>query len=155
MEEIIIVGVELDCDINTAFSMFTQSIQLEKWLTLKANVEPHFRGKYELFWNPEDPESDSTIGCKITGYEKDKFISFNWKGPVEFASLMNSTDPLTHVVVFFSNNIPPVNKLGVGIPLALNADPSVPPLIGWRITSKPASSIAFFVKSITFCSFSI
>ena len=71
---------------------------------MKANVEPTFGGKYELFWDPEHPENDSTIGCKITGIEKNKFISFEWKGPAEFNSFMNFVDPLTHLIVFFSHN---------------------------------------------------
>ncbi|GAF87159.1 unnamed protein product, partial [marine sediment metagenome] len=27
-------------------------------------------GKYELFWEPENRENNRTIGCKITGIEK-------------------------------------------------------------------------------------
>ncbi|MFX0059767.1 MAG: SRPBCC domain-containing protein [Candidatus Hodarchaeota archaeon] len=104
MENIILVKEEIDCDVESAFSMFTNNELLEKWLTLKANVEPTYGGRYELFWVPEHPENDSTIGCKITGIEKNKFISFEWKGPKEFKSFMNSVDPLTHVIVFFSHN---------------------------------------------------
>lgn len=29
-----------------------------------AAVDPKVGGKYELFWNPEDREKDSTISCK-------------------------------------------------------------------------------------------
>ncbi len=104
MEKIILIKEELDCDIKSAFSMFTVSELLETWLTEKACVEPILGGNYELFWSLENPEVDSTIGCKITGLEKNKFISFNWKGPKEFNSFMNFADPLTHVIVFFSQN---------------------------------------------------
>jgi uncharacterized protein YndB with AHSA1/START domain len=104
MENIILITEEIDCDVKTAFSMFTENELLQKWLTVKANVEPLLGGKYELFWTPEYPENDSTIGCKITGIEKNKFISFDWKGPTEFKSFMNFADPLTHVIVLFSNN---------------------------------------------------
>ncbi len=104
MEHIILVKEEINCDVNTAFSMFTKNELLENWLTIKADVDPKLGGKYELFWVPEHPENDSTIGCKITGIEKNKFISFDWKGPAEFKSFMNFADPLTHVIVFFSHN---------------------------------------------------
>jgi uncharacterized protein YndB with AHSA1/START domain len=81
--------------------MFTVNEKLESWLTEEADVEPRVDGKYELFWNPEDKRYDSTIGCKITAIEQDKFLSFEWKGPKQYNDFMNSADPLTHVVVFF------------------------------------------------------
>ena len=93
---------ELNCDVYTAFKMFTENNFLESWLTGKADVEPKIRGKYELFWDPSNPKDNSTIGCKVTGVEPNKFISFDWKGPVQFKSFMNSADPLTHVIIFFS-----------------------------------------------------
>lgn len=102
MENIILIKEEINCDIDAAFSMFTNNDLLENWLTVKADVEPIVGGKYELFWEPEHPEIDSTIGCKITGIEKNKFISFEWKGPAEFTSFMNCVDPLTHIIVFFT-----------------------------------------------------
>jgi uncharacterized protein YndB with AHSA1/START domain len=66
-----------------------------------AEIEARVGGKYELFWNPENRDKDSTIGCKITAIEPPKFLSFEWKGPSEFNHFMNAADPLTHVVVFF------------------------------------------------------
>ncbi|MFX0080292.1 MAG: SRPBCC domain-containing protein [Candidatus Hodarchaeota archaeon] len=102
MENIIKIKEELECLIKTAFDFFIKNDLLESWLTEKANVEPIIGGKYELFWKPENREDNSTIGCKITGIEKHRFISFNWKGPVQFKSFMNTADPLTHVIVFFS-----------------------------------------------------
>lgn len=102
MENIIQITVEIECDVNQAFSMFTVNELLENWLTEKAEIELKIGGKYELFWDPDNREINSTIGCKITGFERDNYISFEWKGPVEFQSFMNSADPLTHVIVCFS-----------------------------------------------------
>jgi uncharacterized protein YndB with AHSA1/START domain len=67
----------------------------------RAVIDPKVEGKYELFWDPENPERDSTIGCKVTALEPGKFLSFEWKGPVQFSQFMNNTDPLTQVTVFF------------------------------------------------------
>ncbi len=108
MENIIQITIEIECDVKQAFSMFTDNELLENWLTEKAEIEPKVGGKYELFWDPDNREINSTIGCRITGFERDNFVSFEWKGPVEFQSFMNSADPLTHVIVFFcpSNNDP-------------------------------------------------
>ncbi len=103
MEDIIQIKKEIDCDISLAFKFFIQNDLLEQWLTVKAEVNPVVGGKFELFWDPDDKENNSTIGCKITGIENERYISFEWKGPVQFKHFMNSADPLTHVIVFFSS----------------------------------------------------
>lgn len=110
MEKIILVKENLECDVSTAFKYFTVNSLLEVWLTEKANIDPRVGGKYELFWDPYNREVNSTIGCTITGIEKDRFLSFNWKGPLEFQSFMNIADPLTHVIVFFLFDIKDPNK---------------------------------------------
>lgn len=115
MQNIIKIKMEFECEVHQAFNLFTVSELLESWLTEKAEVEPEVGGKYELFWEPESREINSTIGCKVTGIEKDKYISFEWKGPAQFRSFMNSTDPLTHVVVFFSPDNSDLNKTNIYI----------------------------------------
>ncbi len=104
MENIILIKEKLDCDISTAFNLFTANDLLEGWLTEKAEVDPKVGGNYELFWDPKNKEINSTIGCKITGIETDKFLSFDWKGPIDFQAFMNDADPLTHVIIYFSQN---------------------------------------------------
>ena len=112
MQNIIQIEMELNCNVSQAFEFFTVNEKLESWLPEKAEVEPEIGGKYELFWNPQNREINSTIGCKITSIAKDKFLSFEWKGPEMFQSFMNFCDPLTHVVVVFSPN-PDLNKTTV------------------------------------------
>ena len=104
MQKIIQIEIELNCNVSQAFDFFTVNEKLESWLPEKAEIEPKVGGKYELFWDPQNRETNSTIGCKITSIEKDKFISFEWKGPETFQSFMNFCDPLTHVVVVFSSS---------------------------------------------------
>ena len=104
MQKIIQIEMELNCDVSQAFELFTVSEKLESWLPEKAEVEPKVGGNYELFWDPQNREINSTIGCKITSIKKDKFLSFEWKGPEKFQSFLNFCDPLTHVVVVFSSS---------------------------------------------------
>ena len=104
MQKIIQIEIELDCGVYEVFNFFTINEKLESWLPEKAEVEPKVGGKFELFWDPQNREINSTIGCKITSIEKNKFISFEWKGPERFQSFMNFCDPLTHVVVVFSSS---------------------------------------------------
>jgi uncharacterized protein YndB with AHSA1/START domain len=113
LENIVLIKEVIDCSIKVAFKYFTVNELLENWLTEKADINPKQGGKYELFWDPNNKEINSTRGCKITGIEKDKFISFNWKGPVDFQSFMNFNDPLTHVIVFFSSDDKDPNKTNI------------------------------------------
>lgn len=83
------------------FGLFTEVTGLESWLCAKARVEPHVGGRYELFWDPADPENDSTIGCRITAFERDQLLAFQWRSPRQFKPFANAADPLTHVVVSF------------------------------------------------------
>ena len=101
MDKVLHHSIRLKCDTHQTFEMFTLNEHLQYWLSVLADVEPWVGGKYELFWDPNDKENNSTIGCKVTAIEPNKFIAFEWKGPVQFKNFMNNADPLTHVVVFF------------------------------------------------------
>jgi uncharacterized protein YndB with AHSA1/START domain len=101
MNRIIHQAVRLECEIRRVFEMFTVNENLEAWLTSAAEVEPVIGGKYELFWDPSDRDNNSTIGCKITAFEQDRLLSFEWKGPKHYSHFMNVADPLTHVVISF------------------------------------------------------
>jgi uncharacterized protein YndB with AHSA1/START domain len=101
MDKIIIQETTLNCLANKAFEMFTSKQGLESWLTLKADIEPRVGGKYELFWEPDDPENNSTIGCKILAIDKPNFLNFEWRGPKQYKHFMNNVRPLTNVTVIF------------------------------------------------------
>jgi hypothetical protein len=101
-DRIIHMAARLFCDAHRAFEMFTVNDLLQSWLAPQAEVEARVGGKYELFWEPEDRENNSTLGCRITALEADRFLSFEWRGPKQFKRFMNDADPLTHVVVFFA-----------------------------------------------------
>lgn len=100
-DRIIHAHVRLHCVAHRAFEMFTAGELLQSWLAPVAEVEAAVGGKYELFWEPNNRENNSTSGCRITALEADQFLSFEWKGPVQFKGFMNEADPLTHVLVFF------------------------------------------------------
>jgi len=102
VDKIIYHSIILGCSLNKAFELFTLNKHLEKWLTQVADVEPKMGGKYELFWNPEDRENDSTIGCKILAIAPKQFLCFEWKGPKNFKHFMNDVRPLTNVMIFFT-----------------------------------------------------
>ena len=101
MDKIIHLSLKLHCDSHHAFELFTDNQLLESWLVSVAEVEPIIGGKYELFWEPDDRENNSTIGCKVTSLEPDQLIAFEWRSPKQYKHFANNADPLTHVVVSF------------------------------------------------------
>lgn len=102
MDPIITKTVILNTTVEEAFRLFTENELLESWLTVKADVVPEPGGKYELFWEPDDPKNNSTIGCKVLAVEHPVFINFEWKGPKQYKHFMNDVQPLTNVTVMFS-----------------------------------------------------
>lgn len=102
MDKIIHFSTKLACELPFAFQLFTDNQLLETWLAPLADVEPITGGKYELFWEPSDRNNNSTLGCKITAIEPQRFLSFEWRGPKQHKHFVNNADPLTHAVVFFT-----------------------------------------------------
>lgn len=103
MTRVIHQKVVLNMTVKKVFEMFTEPEKLKKWLVKDAVIEPFVGGKYELYWDLENENQNSTIGCKITAIEFNKLLAFEWKGPVQFAEFMNNRDPLTHVTISFFN----------------------------------------------------
>jgi uncharacterized protein YndB with AHSA1/START domain len=101
MDRILHHSARLRCDAQHAFDLFTVNKLIESWLTPLAEVEAIAGGKYELFWEPDDKENNSTLGCRITAIEPRQLVSFEWRSPKQFKHFANTADPLTHVVVFF------------------------------------------------------
>ena len=81
--------------------MFINNNSLEMWLAEIADVEPYIGGKFELFWDKDNLDVNCTKGCKVTAIEVNKQLSFEWKGPLQFASFMNDVESLTQVTVKF------------------------------------------------------
>jgi uncharacterized protein YndB with AHSA1/START domain len=86
---------------DKAFGYFTDPVLLKQWLTAEADVEARVNGKYELFWQPDDRENNSTIGCRVTAIIPGQLLAFQWRSPRQFKLFANTADPLTHVVVTF------------------------------------------------------
>jgi uncharacterized protein YndB with AHSA1/START domain len=99
LDRIIHVSVWLPKSPDVIFGYFTRNTLLESWLTARAEVEPNLGGKYELYWEPNDPENNSTIGCRITAIQQPELLSFQWRSPMQFKGFANGADPLTHVTV--------------------------------------------------------
>jgi uncharacterized protein YndB with AHSA1/START domain len=80
---------------------WTQSEVVTKWFAPAADIEPFEGGKYELYYDPSNKNSMSTKGCRVLSYQEPDFLKFNWKGPDQFAPVMNEYNHLTVVCVRF------------------------------------------------------
>ncbi len=101
MSPVILQSTQLALPPHLAFSLFSDAHHLERWLARKARVEAVQGGPFELFWRPDDPENDSTIGCRVLAVNAPHFINFEWKGPQRFSHFMNDVQPLTNVMITF------------------------------------------------------
>jgi len=101
MDAVIHKSVRLACNAHQAFRMFTEDNLLAAWLADSAEVEPKVGGKFHLIWAQTPDPNHGTQGCKITVYEPDRLLAFQWRGPDRFDDSMNKADPLTHVTVSF------------------------------------------------------
>ncbi len=101
MDAVLHHAIRLRCTPHRAFEMFTLNPLLEQWFPVDADVEPFVGGKFELFWDPDHKDENSTIGCRVTALVPDRLLGFEWKGPARFKSFMNAPDALTHVVAIF------------------------------------------------------
>ena len=98
-DRVIALEVHLPVPPEEAFRYFTENERLEGWLVTEADVTPRVGGLYQLYWEPETPEDNSTIGCRVTALVPDRLIAFQWRSPKQFKAFANGADPLTHVVV--------------------------------------------------------
>ncbi len=95
--------LNLPVSLENAWKLWTDSKQLEKWLTTKAKVQAEVGGPFELFWDPENPSENSTLGCKIIALAPRRLLSFQWRGPVPYADLMNFEPFPTWVSISFES----------------------------------------------------
>ena len=108
------IQVNLPIKKDDAIRYFLEPELLKRWLCRDAIVNPVKGGAYELFWDLDDRSHNCTLGCHLTALTED-YMSFTWKGPIEFEEIMNK-EPLTHVVVMFheKNNTTQVTLLHSG-----------------------------------------
>jgi uncharacterized protein YndB with AHSA1/START domain len=103
--EAITIEETLNAPIDRVWRAWTDPEQLCPWFALRANVVPNRGGPYELFWDIDHPERQSTLGCRVTFIQPQRWLGFTWRGPTIFDDVMNENaappPPPTHVAVSF------------------------------------------------------
>jgi uncharacterized protein YndB with AHSA1/START domain len=93
--------VIVEAPLDLVWLAWTETERITEWFAPAANIVPVEEGAYELFFDPVEHTHMSTIGCVITAIEPMERLVFTWKGPDQFAQLMNEPVPATSVEVTF------------------------------------------------------
>lgn len=101
--EVLAIEIEVLAPRERVWQAWVNPAQLKQWLTEDANVDMQTGGLYELFWEPEHRDRNSTLGCRLTEVKNQELLSFSWKGPVPYADLMNREPLPTSVSVVFQS----------------------------------------------------
>lgn len=80
---------------------WTLSERVSKWFAPETLIDLKVGGAYELYFVPGNKTGMNTSGCKITKLIDFNELQFTWKGPDQFANIMNQENALTHVKVTF------------------------------------------------------
>jgi uncharacterized protein YciI/uncharacterized protein YndB with AHSA1/START domain len=99
----IVIEHETNVSIGQLWNAWIDKNELMQWLAPKVNVNAEVDGLFELFWDPEHPEINSTLGCKISEIKSQELLSFNWKGPIQYADIMNKKPLPTFVRLSFKS----------------------------------------------------
>lgn len=93
--------VIISAPIDLVWYAWTIAERVSEWFAPQAIVEPVEGGAYELYFIPGNTDMMNTKGCKIVQLKREEQLQFTWKGPDQFADLMNSENRLTDVKVKF------------------------------------------------------
>lgn len=94
--------IEITAPRDWVWWAWTHSERITKWFAPQANLEPRLGGAFELFFTPGNHDQMGTKGCIVTLWEPQERLGFTWKGPDDFASVMNHEKALTYVLVTLS-----------------------------------------------------
>ncbi|MGW4397094.1 SRPBCC family protein [Amycolatopsis nivea] len=97
--EDILIEVEVPATQDQVWAAVASATELSSWLAEDARVGTAVGEPFELFWDPGNREVNSTIGCRIVEWEEPTRLTIEWKGPVQFASIMNGSPVPTWVSV--------------------------------------------------------
>jgi uncharacterized protein YndB with AHSA1/START domain len=91
-DKTIIKEIVINAQQELVWHAWTVSDTVSKWFAPKTVVEPKIGGAFELYFEPGNTEGMNTKGCKIKNIVSEKELTFTWKGPDQFARIMNDND---------------------------------------------------------------
>ena len=97
--EAVRVEVTIAAPQNLVWWAWTKPDRITAWFAPEARLDVRPRGAFELFFDPSDHDHQCTKGCIFTLVEPYQRLGFTWKGPDQFATLMNDSSSLTSVLI--------------------------------------------------------
>jgi uncharacterized protein YndB with AHSA1/START domain len=101
VDQIVRQEIAVAAPLEVVWLAWTRSDRITVWFAPRARVDARPGGPFELFFDPDHPDHQSTKGCVFTTVEPMKQLVFTWKGPDPFAAWMNREESLTSVSVRF------------------------------------------------------
>ncbi|RDU38000.1 SRPBCC domain-containing protein [Neobacillus piezotolerans] len=103
----------MNASLDLVWYAWTLPDRVSAWFAAETVIEPRTGGAYELYFIPGNREAMNTKGCKITKLVDKNELHFTWKGPDQFAAIMNNEDNLTVVKVSLEEIGPETTKITV------------------------------------------
>ena len=97
------VSIRVVAPLQQVWGAWISAESAQGWLAPRANISFEEGGAYELFWD-EDPEKDSTLGCRLLKIEPLTRLVFEWQGKTEFLPLFEPPNERTEVEVLFEGS---------------------------------------------------
>jgi len=95
------IEISISAPLEMVWQAWTETEHVTGWFSPEANVEARVGGPFELFFDPSDHDHQTTKGCVFTAVKPMRKLAFTWRGPDQFAELMNTPGELTSAVVTF------------------------------------------------------
>lgn len=99
MTRVIRKQLTINTSIKQAWALWTEASHVEKWFAPKALIEPFVGGRYELYFVPGNLSYKNTEGCRILKFVPEEELTLTWKGPHQFAELMNQCSYQTTITI--------------------------------------------------------
>lgn len=97
--------VTIDAPTSVVWAAWTSVKETQAWLAPRADMVFEVDGAYEFFWD-EDPEIDSTLGCRLLAIEPEARLLFEWRGKDESLEMFVGDFGPTEVEVRFEASAP-------------------------------------------------
>jgi uncharacterized protein YndB with AHSA1/START domain len=85
---------------ETVYECWTKTESLSRWLGKCAKVEFRIGGNFDIIPDKNSRKKSVSPHCRLLHLQKNRCIDFEWKGPGEFAAVMDR-EPFTWVRVIF------------------------------------------------------
>jgi len=93
--------VELERPVEEVWDLWADPARVAEWLVPRLRVDLRAGGSFEPVWEGDDAGTRPAGGSRILSLEEEYQVRFEWRGPPQFAELLNRDRPATTVSARF------------------------------------------------------